>query len=74
MWIMAGAAADIPEHKHKHKLQLNIWRFDSIEVGETNYYYFHVSQQPSFESFFIFYLVLMGMQDSILLFPSRSHT
>ena len=40
-----------------HKLQLSsIWRFDSIEVGETNYYYSHVSQQPSFESFFCFLL------------------
>ena len=29
---------------------------DSIEVGETNYYYSHISQQPSFESFFCFLL------------------
>ena len=27
-----------------------VWRFDSIEVCETNYCYSHVSQQPSFES------------------------
>ena len=38
-----------------HKLQLSsILRFDSIEVGETNYYHSHVNQQPSFESFFCF--------------------
>ena len=41
-----------------HKLQLGspVWRFDRIEVGETNNCYFHVSQQPSFESFFFFVL------------------
>ena len=69
MWIMVPRLIS-------HKLQLSsMWRFDSIEVGETNYYYSYVSQQPSFESFFfVFSLVLMGMQDLISLFPSRCHT
>ena len=40
-----------------HKLQLSMQYGDlTIEVGETNYYYSHVSQQPSFESFFCFLL------------------
>ena len=68
MWIMVPRLIS-------HKLQLSMQYGDlTIEVGETNYYDSHVSQQPSFESFFVFSLVLMGMQDLILLFPSRSQT
>ena len=66
-----GATAVMPQVAVKQYL---VWRFDSIEVGETNYYYSHVSQQPNFELFFVFSLILVGMQDSILLFSSRSHT
>ena len=50
MWIMVPWLIS-------HKLQLSsVRRFDSAEVGETNYYYSHVSQQLSFESFFCFLL------------------
>ena len=61
-----------------HKLQLSsIWRFDNIEVGETNYYYSHVSQQPSFESFSCFPLGSNGNARLDFAFPfmlSQSHT
>ena len=33
-----------------------VWRYDSIEVSETNHYYSYVSQQPSFELLFCFLL------------------
>ena len=56
VYVDYAATADIPQ--------------DAIKQygGETNYYYSYVSQQPSF----LFSLVLMGMQDLILLFPSPS--
>ena len=68
MWIMMPRLIS-------QKLQLSMQYGDlTIEAGETNYYYPHISQQPGFETFFAFTLVLMGMQVLILLFPSRCHT
>ena len=53
-----------------HKLQLSsIWRFDSIEVGERNYYHSHVSQQSSFESLFCFLLGSDGNAGLDFVFP-----
>ena len=53
-----------------HKLQLSMQYEDlTIEVGETNYYDSHVSQQPSFESFFCFLLVSDGNARLDFAFP-----
>ena len=72
VYVDYGATTDILQDAVKQYTGM-AWRFDSIEVGETNYYYYsYVSQQHSFESFFVFSLVLMGMQDLILLFPRPS--
>ena len=67
MWIMVPRLIS-------HKYSQAVWRFDSIEVGEKNYYYSYVSQQPGFESFFFLSFVLLGMLDLVLFFASRSHT
>ena len=61
VYVDYGATTDTPQDAVKQ------WRFDSTEVGETNYYYYYVSQQPSFESFFCF---LLGSDaDARLVFP-----
>ena len=52
VYVDYGATADIPQDACSYA----VWRFDSIEVGETNHYSSYVSHQPSFESFFSFLL------------------
>ena len=57
VYVDYGATTDILQDAVKQYTGM-AWRFDSIEVGETNYYYYYsyVSQQPRFESFFCFLL------------------